>query len=122
MQAVDFVDEEDVALLDIGQNAGEIARFFDLRPRGGVELGPCSAGDEVGQGGLAQTRRAGEQDVVEHVAALFGGFQHQQNPLLDLFLADELRKCRRPQRNVEGCRGRGGGLLVKVFGHRAGSP
>ena len=31
--AVNFVDEENVALLHVGQQAGQIAGFFDHRPR-----------------------------------------------------------------------------------------
>ena len=48
VEAVDFIDEEDVAFLDVGEHAGEVACFFDLWARGGVELGACGSGYDVG--------------------------------------------------------------------------
>jgi hypothetical protein len=36
MEAVDFVNKKDIASLEVCENPGEIARFLDLRARGGV--------------------------------------------------------------------------------------
>jgi len=38
VEAVDLVDEEDVPLLQVRQDAGEVASPFNLRSAGGVEL------------------------------------------------------------------------------------
>ena len=114
MQAVDFIDEEHVALLDVGEDAGEVARLLDLRAGGGVKLGAGSARNQVGQRGLAEAGRAGQQHVIEHIATLFGRLQHQQQAVLHLVLADELGKRRRAQRDIEGrCRG-GGRVLIEI--------
>ena len=57
---------------EVGEHAGEVAGFLDLRAGGGVEVGADGVGDDVGEGGLAEAGRAGEQDVVEDVAAAGG--------------------------------------------------
>lgn len=80
-----------------------------------MELGACRAGDEVGEGCFSQAGWAGEEDVVEHVTASLGGFEHEEDPVFYLFLTDEFRKRRRPKRDIEGRRGGGGGLLVEIF-------
>ena len=117
---MDLVDEEDVALLQVGEDPGEVAGFFNLRAGGDVEFAAGGAGDDVGESGLAEAGRAGEQDVVEHVAAAGGGLDHQEQAVLDLLLADEFGEDGRAQRDVEG-RGRGGGgFLVEVLAHPAG--
>ena len=40
---MDLVNEEDVSFLDVGEDASEVAGFFYLRARGGVELGSGGA-------------------------------------------------------------------------------
>ena len=94
MQAVDFVDEQHIALLDVGQNACQIPGFFDLGTGCGVELGTGCLGDQICQRRFPQPRRPGKQDVVKHPATETGRLKHQQQTLLDLFLSDELGKCR----------------------------
>ena len=54
VQAVDFVDEKDVALLDVGEDSGEVARLFDLRAGSRMELGARRFGNQVGQRGFAR--------------------------------------------------------------------
>lgn len=117
MQAVDFIDEKHVALLDVGENAGEVSGFFDLWAGSRVKLCAGGVGDEVGEGGFSEAGRAGEQNVIQHVAALAGGLKHEQQAFLDLFLADEFRELAGAQRDIKGCRGSGGGRLVEIFAH-----
>ncbi len=82
LQAMDFVDEEDVARFEVRQQAGQVARLLDGRPAGALEAGAHGFGDDVGQRGLAQTGRSVEQDVVERLAALSGGLHGDFEPLL----------------------------------------
>jgi hypothetical protein len=44
----------------------------------------------VGEGGLAEAGRAVEEEVVERLAALFGGVDGDAEVVLELLLADEL--------------------------------
>jgi hypothetical protein len=70
LQAVDFVNEQNVALLQIGQQAGQVAGLLDGRAAGAFEAGPHAFGDDVGQGGFAQAGRPAEQQMIQRFAAL----------------------------------------------------
>ena len=71
-QAVDLVDEQHVARLQVGQQRREVAGALDHRARGGAEPDPHLARDDLRQGGLAEPRRAGKQHMVERLAAGLG--------------------------------------------------
>lgn len=47
VEAMNFVDEEDVAFFEVGEDTGEVTCFFDLGAAGGVEGGADGAGDDV---------------------------------------------------------------------------
>ena len=68
---MDLVDEQDVAVLEIGEQGGEIARLGDHRPGGGAKADAKLARDDLRQRGLAEAGRAEEQHMVERVAAAF---------------------------------------------------
>ena len=87
-ETVYLVDEEDVALLQIGQQGSEVAGLFDGRAAGDADLHPHLVGDDARQRGLAQARGAIEQDVIHGLAAPLGGFQIDFQVLLDLVLSD----------------------------------
>ena len=58
VETVDFVDEEYVSPLQVGQDAGEVARFFDLGARSGVQGGSHGSCHNIGEGGFAQAGRS----------------------------------------------------------------
>ena len=62
----------------------------DRRSAGQAKSCAQFGGDDHGQGGLAQTGRAAEQDVVGDVLTLFRGRQDQPQLVLDAFLTDEV--------------------------------
>ena len=66
-QAVDLVDEQDVALLEIGEERGEVAGLGDDRTGGRAEIDAELAGDDLRQRRLAEARRPDEEDVVERL-------------------------------------------------------
>ncbi|GAA3072415.1 hypothetical protein GCM10020000_66460 [Streptomyces olivoverticillatus] len=87
--------------------------------------------DDHRQGGLAEARGSGEQDVVGGGAAGAGGLEHEVELLADPLLADELAEVLGPQGSLDGLvlavgngvdeaigrRGRGVcGLVVPVHG------
>ena len=72
-QAMDLVDEQHVARLQVGQQRREIARPLEHRARGLTQVHAQLGGDDVGERGLAEARRAEDQHVVERFAALARG-------------------------------------------------
>ena len=69
IEAVDLVDEEHVALFEVGEQRGEVAGLGDHRAGGGAEIDAELAGDDLGQRRLAEAGRADEQHMVERLAA-----------------------------------------------------
>ena len=59
------------------------------------------ARDDVGERGLAEPGRPGEQHVVERLAAPAGRLDEERELVLELLLADEVLEPRRAQRAVE---------------------
>lgn len=92
---MDFVDEENVAFLYIGEDACEVTSFFDLWARGGVKLGTSCARDDIGEGGFSEPRRAREQHVLQHIVALLRRFCHEHQTVFDLLLTVERLEVRR---------------------------
>ena len=89
-EAVDLVDEEDAARLQRGQEGGDVGLALERRAGGldhrHAELG----GDDVGERGLAEPGRAGEQDVVERLAAALRRLDEDRQLVGDLRLVDEV--------------------------------
>ena len=67
-QAVDLVDEEHVALVELGEDGGQVAGPLERRARGDVQADAHLGGDDAGQRGLAQPGRTGEEQVVGGLA------------------------------------------------------
>ena len=63
-QAVDLVDEEDVALVQVGEDRRQIPLLVDGRAGGDPQVDASLPGDDHGEGGLAQSGRAVEQHMV----------------------------------------------------------
>ncbi len=119
-QAVDLVDEQDVALVEVGQHRRQVAGPLQRRPRRDPHGHPHLGGDDAGQAGLAQARRAGEQQVVGGLTPPAGGLQEDLQVLAELGLADELLQPAGPQRDLVGRLPRRGQRREQlVAGHRA---
>jgi len=94
---VHFVDEEHVAVLELGENRRQVAGALERRARCDVDLCPHLVGDDARHGGLAQPGRAGEQEMVGGLVALARGTEHDREMLLQFFLADEVADAPRSQ-------------------------
>ncbi len=101
VEAVDLVDEEDGALaVQVAALLGLVDRLPDVGDPGehgvdGDEMGTRRVGDDVGEGGLAGSRRAVEDEGGELVG-LDGAAQQPSGPE-DVLLADEVVERRGPQ-------------------------
>ena len=100
VEAVDLVDEEDVAVLQVGEQRGEIAGLGDDGARGGAEAHAQLARHDLGERGLAEAGGAREQHVVERVAARLGRLDEHLEVGARLLLADELAQVLRAQRRL----------------------
>ena len=79
---------------------GEIARLGDDGARGGAEADAHFAREDARERGLAEPRRAEEQDMVERLAARAGGVDEDAEVLARALLADELVERLGPKRGV----------------------
>ena len=58
-EPVDLIDEEDVPLVDVGEDGGQVAGSLDGRSAGGVDVDPELARDDAGDlRGLVEAARA----------------------------------------------------------------
>ena len=100
-EAVDLVDEEDASGLERGQEGGDVGLALERRAGSldhrHAELG----GDDVGERGLAEPGRPGEQDVVERLAAAARRLDEDPELLGDLRLVDEVVEGGRAQGPIE---------------------
>jgi hypothetical protein len=100
VEAVDLVDEQDVALLQIGKLRRQIAGLGDHRAGGRAEIDAEFAGDDLRQRRLAEARRADEQDVIEGLAGLLGGLDEDLHVGARRPLPDELGEAQGADRLV----------------------
>ena len=100
VQAVDFVDEQHVARLEVGQQGREVAGAQDDRPGGRAETDAQFAGDDLRQRRLAEARRPDEQHMVERFAARPGGVYEDPEVAPEALLADEFLECSGAQRRI----------------------
>jgi hypothetical protein len=98
---VDLVDEQDVALLELGEDGGEVAGPLQRRARRDVQRDTHLGRRDAGQGRLAEPRRAGEEQVVDGLAAPAGRLDDDRQVLLQLALADEVGEQPRPQPDLD---------------------
>jgi hypothetical protein len=98
---VDLVDEQDIAVLEVGEQRGEVARLGDDRAGGGPEAYSELAGDDLGERCLAEPGRAEEEDMVERVAAAPCGVDENPQILPGRLLADEIVERLRAQCGVD---------------------
>ncbi len=95
-EAVDLVDEDDVARLDRGEDRRDVLAL----ERGAGDRADADAellADDVREARLAEARRPDEQDVVERLATALRSVERDGELLLDAGLADELVEAARAE-------------------------
>ena len=97
-EAVNFVDEKNVVLFQVGQQGREVFGLFQNRPAGLAQIDAEFVRDDVRQGGLAQAWRAKQQHVVKRFTAHLGRADEDLKLLTYLDLPDVLVKHLGPQR------------------------
>ena len=100
-QAVDLVDEQDVALAEAGEDGGEVAGALDGGTGGGADLGAHLGRHDVRERRLAEPRRPVEEDMVDRLVTVPGGIDEDREVLLHAVLAGELVEPARAHRGLE---------------------
>ena len=108
---MDLIHKQDVPLVEVRQQRRQIAGLFNGRAGGDADVDPHLLSDDARQRGLAQSRRAVEQNVVQRFLPLPGGLNEDAQILLGLFLTDVLRQGLGSQRGFLGV------LRQKGLGH-----
>ena len=108
-QTMDLVDEEDIVLIEVGQDPHQIPATLDGRTRRGHQIRAHLVGDHAGEGGLAEAGRPVEQDVIHALPASPGGLHGHAQARHRLLLADVLGERLRAELALElGLLGRSG--------------
>ena len=121
-QAVDLVDEQHVALVELGEDGGEVAGPLERRAGRDVQRHAHLRGDDAGERRLAEPGRSGEQQVVDGLPTPAGRLEDDAEVLLQLALADELVERARPQADLEGLVGPVGHAGVERTRHARRAP
>ena len=100
-EAVDLVNEEDVAGLEAGEDGSKVACALDGGAGGYSNADAHLLADDVSEGGLAEAGRAVEEYVFKGLAALTRGGDADAEILLDAALADILAQPAGPQGAVQ---------------------
>jgi hypothetical protein len=92
LEAVNFVDEENLARPHVAQDAREVE--FLLKDRAGrlIDRHGQFVGDYAGQRGFTKAGRAAEQHVVHSFTTAFGGFDGNRELFSNTGLAGEIVK------------------------------
>jgi hypothetical protein len=101
-EAVDFVDEENITLLEAGEESGEVTGFFNRRSGSGPDGGVHFRSKNVGEGGLAQAGRPAEKKMVKRLGAGAGGIEQNGKPFAKLGLAGKIGETTGPKGLVDG--------------------
>ena len=100
-EPVNFVDEQDVPLFEVGQQGREIAGLGNHRAGRRAEADAHLLGHDLRERRLAETGRAGEQHVIEGVAAALGSLNEDPQVGPRALLPDELVERLRADRRFE---------------------
>ena len=102
---MNFVDKEDVTLLEAGEQSGQITGFFHHGSGGDAHTLAELVAQNKRQGGFAESRWTAEENVVEGVAATLGGTHHDLETLDGFGLPGEITKREGPQGRFGGPNG-----------------
>ena len=99
---MDLVDEQHVAVVEIGEDGGEVAGSLERGPAGDAQRDPELGGDDAGQRRLPGSRRSREEQMVDGLPALARRGEQDLEVLLQPLLAHELLQAARAQRGLLG--------------------
>ena len=108
---MDLVDEEDVLVVEPGQDGRHVALALECRPGDRADPDVELLADDRREGRLPQSGRPDEEHVVERLSSPLGRFEGDLELFLRPLLADEVVQPPRPQRLLD--------LLVTLLERRS---
>jgi len=96
-QAVYLINKKHIIAFEVGEQTGQIARFVEHRTRGEFKAHTQLVGDDMRQGGFAQSRWAMQQHMVECLATLNSCLDKDAEVVNHLFLSGKTGKSIRPE-------------------------
>src|SRR5258708_3200411 len=96
-QAMNLVNEENIAFIEVVDDGGEVAGALDRGSRGGPQVDTEFARDDVCERSLAESGGSGKEHVVEHFTALTRRGDRHPEDFLEPILADEIAERSRGQ-------------------------
>ncbi len=99
---MDLVDEQHVAVVEIGEDGGEVAGPFECGPARDAQRHAELGGDDAGQRRLTGSRRSREEQMVDRLPALARRGEEDLEVLFQALLAHELVQAARAQRGLLG--------------------
>ena len=116
-EAVDLVDEQHVAVVEVGEDGGEVAGAFECGTAGDAQADVHLLGDDARQRGLAEAGRTGEEEVVGRLPATTRRAEEDLELLLQPRLADELVESPGPEGDLLGLLDRIGRRAHQLVSH-----
>ncbi len=98
---MDLVDEEDVPLLKIRQDGGQVSGMGQDQAGGRADRHPHFSGDDVGDGGFPEAGRAVKNGMVQRLAALLRRVDTDSKRLLHPVLAHIVVQTLRAEGDIE---------------------
>src|SRR5450432_1052876 len=83
-------------VFEIGEQSGQVARFFNYRPGCFFDLNTEFIGNDAAQGCFTQARRTMKKYMVQGFSSLFGGFNKYQQIFNKLWLTRKFADHRWP--------------------------
>src|SRR5262245_19243274 len=114
-EPVHLVDEEDVTVVEVGEDGGEVAGALQGGPAGDAQCHTELGGDDPGQRRLPGSGWAGEQQVVDGLAPPSGRAEQDVEVLLEPLLTHELGEAPRAERRLLGALDRVRGRAEQLF-------
>ena len=103
VEAVNFINEKDIAVREIGENRAQIAHFFNRRAGSGANAGARFIGDDMSESRFAKAGGAIKKDVLDRLLSFFGGIDQNPQIFLRLNLPKIFSESLGTEGNIEFC-------------------
>jgi hypothetical protein len=97
VQAVNLVNEKNIARFQVSKDGGEVPGTFQHRSRGCPDVNVEFLGNDIGNGGFPEARKAVDKHVIKGLVSGPCRFNEDSEVVLDPVLTDEIAKAQGSQ-------------------------